>query len=917
MVEPEAQARQNIDKLLEAAGWTIQNKNEINLSASLGIAVREFQLGKDAADYLLFVDGKPVGVVEAKKEGVTLSGVAEQSEKYLELMTKIIPTIEKDPPFHYESTGIETNFRDKRDPDSRSRRVFAFHKPKTLKEWFENDTTLRARLREMPQLNEDGLWKCQIKAITNLEKSFKNSKPRALIQMATGSGKTFTAVNFVYRLLKFAKAKRVLFLVDRNNLATQTYKEFCNFKPLDDGRNFNDIYGVHPLKSKIISPSDKVCISTIQRVYSILKNEEIADEEIEEKSLFESELDEEPLEVTYNPNIPIEEFDIIITDECHRSIYNKWRQVLEYFDGFIIGLTATPSLQTFGFFNQNLVTEYDFVSSVADNVNVGYDVYRISTQITQEGSKVPPGFYIDKRSRLNRKKRWEQLDEMLDYQKERLDRDVVAPDQIRTVIKTFKEKLFTEIFPGRTEVPKTLIFAKDDNHAEDIVEAIREEFGKGNDFCKKITYRSEEKSDTLIRGFTTSRNPRIAVTVDMIATGTDIKPIECLLFMRDVKTRTYFEQMKGRGCRTISKSDFQLVTPDADEKTHFVIVDAVGVCETDKTDSRPLERKRTVPFDKLLDSIALGVRDEDTLSSLADRLVRLNRKIDESNRKEIESVAGKSINQLTSDLIHAIDPDSQEEKAKILFNTKEPTEEQIKKATEVLVKTACEPFAFNPKLRSILNDIKSKNEQIIDIVSKDTLISAGFEGNPEEYSKKTINNFKKFIEDNKDQITALQIIYNMPYSKKYPTYEEIKQLAEAIQKPPYGLTPEIIWNAYETLEKSKVRGAGPKTLLTNIITLIRFAIGKAVILESFSETVERNFEKWLINSEKSGVKFTNEQKEWLVMIKEFVASSLTISINDLQLPSFYDKGGAAKAQMIFGDRLNDILNELNEALVAV
>ena len=162
---------------------------------------------------------------------------------------------------------------------------------------------------------------------------------------------------------------------------------------------------------------------------------------------------------------------------------------------------------------------------------------------------------------------------------------MVAVDQIRTIIRTFKERLLAEIFPGRSEVPKTLVFAKSDSHAEDIVHIVREEFGKGNEFCKKITYRSGEKPEDLIASFRNSYNPRIVVTVDMISTGTDIRPLECLLFMHDVKSRVYFEQMKGRGTRTISSTDFRAVTRDAFNKTHFVIIDAVGVCEHDKTDS--------------------------------------------------------------------------------------------------------------------------------------------------------------------------------------------------------------------------------------------------------------------------------------------------------------------------------------------
>ncbi len=436
-------------------------------------------------------------------------------------------------------------------------------------------------------------------------------------------------MTFVYRLIKFAGARRVLFLVDRNTLGKQAFQEFQQYQTPDDGRKFTELYNVQRLLSNKIDPVSRVCITTIQRLYSMLRGEAEFPEENEEPSTFEMKFrDMRPVDVAYNSEIPLEMFDIIVTDECHRSIYHLWRQVLEYFDAFIVGLTATPSKQTLGFFNQNLVMEYGHDRAVADGVNVAYDVYRISTKITGGGSKVESGFYVDKRDKLTRKVRWEQLNADLEYDAKELDRSVVAKDQIRTVIKTFRDKLPLEIFPGRKEVPKTLVFAKDDSHAEDIVEIMREEFGKGNDFCKKITYRSMERAEDLIASFRNSYNPRIAVTVDMISTGTDIRPLECLLFMRDVRSSVYFEQMKGRGTRTISDTDLQAATPGTKSKTHFVIVDAVGVCESDKTDSRPLERKRSTPFDTLVNLVALGVRDMDTLTSLAGRLARVDRELD-------------------------------------------------------------------------------------------------------------------------------------------------------------------------------------------------------------------------------------------------------------------------------------------------
>ena len=918
MTTPEQQARQKIDELLTAAGWDVQDYKHINLGASQGVAVREFPTKSGPVDYLLFVERQAVGVVEAKAVGTTLLGVAEQAAKYQTNFPEDIPHVELPLPFGYTSTGIETFFIYRRDPDFRSRRVFAFHKPETLGEWASKTDPLRAQLKNLPPLITEGLWDAQIEAIVNLEKSFADNRPRALIQMATGSGKTFTAVSFIYRLIKFAGAKRVLFLVDRNNLGKQTLREFQGYVTPDDGRKFNELYNVQRLTSNVIDPVCKVTITTIQRLYSMLKGDEF-EEDSEEPSWFEFSpgVDEKPRIVEYNPDIPIETFDFIITDECHRSIYNLWRQVLEYFDAFLIGLTATPSKYTLGFFYQNLVTEYSHERAVADGVNVGYDVYRIRTKITQEGSTVEAGHYIDMRDKKSRAERWAlELDEELEYSSTQLDRDVVAPDQIRTIIRTFRDRLFTEIFPGRVEVPKTLVFAKDDSHAEDIVEIIRQEFGKGDEFCKKITYKTTgEKPEDLIASFRNSYNPRIAVSVDMISTGTDIKPLECLLFLRMIKSQTYFEQMKGRGTRVISPTDMTAVTPDAGHKTHFVIVDAVGVCEEDKTDTRPLERKRLISFDKLLMRVAMGVRDPDTLTSLAGRLARLDRELSPKDRAEIEGITGgNSLIELTNSLLDAFDPDVQTEHAMEMFETDSPNIEQITEAKEELVKKSCAPFDSG-ELRETLDNFRKRSEQYIDIISKDEVTAVGFDEQAREKAQESVAKFNQFIEENKDELTALQILYSQPYGTRQLTYQAVKELSEAINKPPYNLTTERLWHAYEQLDKSRVRGAGPQRLMTNIISLIRFALEQDEFLEPFPTTVEERYSNWLVEQLEAGRKFSDEQLEWLGMIKEHIATSVTIEMEDFEYEPFNQRGGAIKVHQLFGADLEETLEDLGRMLV--
>jgi type I restriction enzyme R subunit len=925
MNSPEQQARQRIDELLCAAGWMVQSRDAINLGASRGVAVREYPLQTGFADYLLFVDRQAIGAVEAKAVGTTLSGVESQSAKYSVGLPPALPRWRKDQPlpFLYESTGVETYFTNGFDPEPRSRRVFAFHKPETLAKWAKEPESLRARLRQMPELVRGNLWDAQAEAILNLERSLAEDRPRALIQMATGSGKTFTAVSAIYRLIKYAKAKRVLFLVDRNNLGKQALGEFQQYVTPDDGRKFTELYNVQHLTSNVLDPVSMVVITTIQRLYSMLRGEAELDVADETRSLFEEEerglLDLTPKEVRYNPAIPIEFFDFIVTDECHRSIYNLWRQVLDYFDATIIGLTATPSKQTLGFFNQNLVMEYDRARAVMDGVNVDGDVYRIRTAITEQGGNVEAGYYVDKRDKLTRERRWELLDETLDYGATQLDRDVVSEDQIRTVIRTFKERLFTEMFPGRQEVPKTLVFAKNDSHAEDIVRIVREEFGRGNEFCQKITYKvTGVSAEELIRSLRNAYYPRIAVTVDMIATGTDVKPLEILLFMRTVKSPTLFEQMLGRGTRVISPNDLQAVSgEEATQKDRFIIVDAVGVVEHPKVETQTLERQPFIPFARLLDNLAVGMVDDDALSSLASRLARLARsgKLTEQDEYTIGSTSGgKSLRELSHALLDAVDADRHWQVARDEAGGTEPTPEQVEEAARQLWEEAVRPFD-NPQLRNTLKDIQARSEQTIDTVSRDVVREAGFSETDTERARTMVDSFRQYIEEHRDEIAALQILYNQPRGQQKLTFRQISELAEQLRQPPRLWTAQALWDAFARLERDRVRGAAGERVLTDLVSLVRHAVGVEEELAPYTDGVRERYEAWLQQQESMGRTFTPQQRQWLDRIAESIGVSLTLEPRDLD-DVFSEEGGRIAARRVLGSEWIPLLDELNAALVA-
>lgn len=920
-VKPEDKARhENINPALKKAGWKIQNFKSANIYASKGVAVEFFQMGRDEADYVLFVNGQACGIIEAKKEGVTLIGKEPQSNKYAQSFPEEFQSVEMPLPFVYESTGIETRFTNLWDPKPRSREVFNFHQPETLEKWIkEGKETLRKRLTQSTPLENKKLWDVQRKAIINLEKSFKNNKPRALIQMATGSGKTFTAVNICYRLIKNAKAKRILFLVDRGNLGEQTETEFDTFVVPNDGRKFTELYNVHRLESNKLMDSDKIVISTIQRVYSMLKGEKKFDELNEQKSGFEDNYNGEAIPVEYNPKIPIETFDFIVVDECHRSIYNLWKQVLDYFDAYLIGLTATPAKSTIGFFDKNLVMEYTHEQAVANQINVDFDVYEIRTKISKQGSKISKGETILKRDRRTRKKKWETTEDEIAYDESKLDRAVVAKDQIRTIIRTFRDKVKTEIFPGRKHVPKTLIFAKDDSHAEDIVQIIREEFNEGNEFCQKITYRTEGvKPKDLIRQFRNEFNPRIAVTVDMIATGTDIKPLEIVFFMRSVKSRNYFEQMKGRGVRVVKNDDFKAVTPDALAKERFVIVDAVGVCESEElNDTRPLEQKPLMSFSKLLKAIKYGKPNKDNLSSMASRLSRLQKKLTDDQNKEISQLTnGCSLSFFASSFVNAIDEDKIYEQAQKEFGEEgtyleyTPLKKELEEIAQKRMIESIKEFVSHTKFMERLPEIKAETEQIIDDVSIDEVETAGYSPIAKEKAKNTIKSFKQFIEDNKDELSAIQAFY----SKTKLHWDDLKRLSEVIKTPPFNLTTSKLWQAYKQLEDGKVHGRSKSDRIVDFVSLLRFEIEKATVLEPFYDTVDKRFASWLSKQKAMGVEFSQEQLKWLDAIKNQIASSVEITVDDFDYSPFDSMGGLGKAAKVFGKEFNRILEELNAEL---
>jgi type I restriction enzyme R subunit len=917
---PEERARVLIDEQLTRAGWVVQGRSQINLVSHIGVAVREVILANVAgrADYLLYVDRKIVGVIEAKPSGVTLTEVQWQSHKYAKGLTaeqKSIAVLQRDEiPFIYEASGTETHFTNLYEPEPRARKLFNFQKPETLARIIRESenhkqATWRGRVHTIPDTEGYDLRPASRRAVIAIEESLKaNQHSRSLVQMATGAGKTRMAVTESYRLLKHGGFTRVLFLVDRNNLGDQTLREFRDFTTPDDGRKFTDLYNVDKLTGSGMVGSSAVVISTIQRVFSVLKGRPVTEEDDPDIDGF---VPDAPVEVQYNSELPPEAFDLVIVDECHRSIYGLWRGVIEYFDAHIIGLTATPTKQTLGFFQQNLVSEYTFPQSVADKVNVDFEVYRIRTKISEKGATIEAGTVVPVLDKRTREQRLLELDDDVPYTADELDRSVVSKSQIRTVLETYRDRLFTEIFPGRRVVPKTLIFAKDDNHAEEIVTQVMQVFGKGNDFAAKITYNSKDPKK-LLQDFRNSPTLRIAVTVDMIATGTDVKPIECVFFMRDVRSGTYFEQMKGRGARSMDDASFTSLTPDATHKEHFVIVDAVGVTEHDFVDAAPLERTKTVPLKTLLEKAATFTITADETASLASRLARLSRELTPTENAELTALAGTPLQDITQQLVKIADPDTL---ARVIENAPldKDGKKDTKKAMSDFIEQIITPIASNPQLRQRILEIRLSHDLIFDEGNKDELLDARGVVDTSK-AKSLVESWIKYIEDNKNEITAIQMLYSKPKNVRI-TYKEIKELAERIRRPHPTWTVDVLWNAYLALEPTKVRKSAVHTT-TDLVSLVRFTLGQMNELVPYAQLVEERYAGWLLQQENMGVKFTDNQKWWLDRIKDAISQSAHFDVKDLEMSPFTERGGTDGVLAELGNSVTDLIESMNMELAS-
>jgi len=881
---PEEKAREKIDRKFTEAGWDVVNRDEYSAGMT-AVAIREGLLqGNKEADYFLFLNGKAVGVLEAKREDadITAQSVNDQVEDYARSVPSRYPTVSNPLPIVLKSNGRDIYMRDMRISDSGYDLLSKIPSPKKIVAMLGIEDPFAG----MPSVPKKGLRECQFKAITNLEASFRIGQKKALMVLATGAGKTYTACLASYRMLAYVGIKRVLFLVDRNNLGKQAEGEFGTFRLTQNGDAFNTIYGVSRLTDNEIPSDSNVIISTIQRLFAFLKGEPITDDSDDEESAADG-----PDEVILpeNPNLPHDYFDMIIIDECHRSIYGNWKKVLDYFDtARLVGLTATPVPETLAFFNKNMVVNYTLEESILDGVNVGHRIYTIRTEATTNGGAIRKGDRLQKETRYTGKVEVIENKESSTYTKEELNRSIINPAQIKLVLETYRDSVYTDMFterePNMDYLPKTLIFALNEAHASNIVKIAKEVFGREDDkFVQKITYSCGD-SNKLIKDFRNDKEFRIAVTCTLVATGTDVKPLEVVMFMRDVSSLPLYIQMKGRGVRTIGDEALRNVTPNADTKDCYYLVDCVGVTESAKgIQNRDDEPDQRITLKKLLEDITHGYIPDEHLNRLAGVLSRLYNKSDEDQRNEfVKRSHGTDMRDLAARIYQVLE--SQE---------LPPFDDVNKPNTER--KTLVSPLSMNPSAREWLLILAAGFVKTLQ-PGEDNLISKGFSV---EDAQASTSAFEQYCNDHADEIEALRIIYN---NEGTPiTFRMLQDLKERMENANSGFRPGALWNSYAVLHPDKVKryaNNSEREALTNIIQLARFAFRQTERLESIVGTARKYFNLWMGQTQRE---LSPKQQEIISKVVDYIASNGACSIDDIKED---DKTRAAHLIRAFGNKQN-------------
>nr|DAT50043.1 MAG TPA: Chromatin remodeling complex ATPase [Bacteriophage sp.] len=878
---PEEKARVKIDKQLRNAGWDIISRNEYLPNSTT--AVKEaLMVGNTESDYLLFVDGKAIAVVEAKREENPLGDeVKKQAEDYaVSPQSWYALWFEKLIPLVYMANGNKIYFKNMLVEDSEYEELSQMHSPKKMLQIIGKKSEYGA----LPLLEKRGLRDCQYKAETKLEESLKLGNKKNLAVLATGSGKTYLACLASYRLLNYTQTKRILFLADRNNLAKQALSEFSLFDRTENMQQMGNLYTIKRLRKENDVNAD-IVISTIQKLFAVLTGQAIQDgNEDEEDELAKKNEEKESKEVVELCNdlkLPPDYFQLIIVDECHRSIYGKWKKVLDYFSGAtVLGLTATPTPEAYAFFNNNIIENYKYEDSIVDGVNVPSRIYRIITDVTAHGGTIEQGAKVVETAKRTGKSETHAAPITVEYGSSELDRSVVNKNQIREVLLAYKKAIYEDLYPERDKkwefIPKTLIFAKDDNHAAEIVEiaedVFKTEFENNTlpkNYVQKITYTAGD-SDALITDLRTTKDFRIAVTVTLVATGTDVKPLEVVLFMKDVHSDVLYTQMKGRGCRIISDDKLKEVTPNADTKECYYIVDAVGVTESEKHIPKPgvgPGPKRPLSLEHLLERLAHNEVSDDNLMLLRDYCSTINRRYEESvlfgrHLDYFITSYGFAPRKLANDINTAFAEGT-------LVEYISPSHDNTARMALI--------YCLIGNLQARNKLLEMQRGYMVESGDDDKVLYAGFS---KESAKTYIENFEKYLDDNKDSIEALRIIYNS--EDTLITHEMLMELQDRLLAESRQYGAYQIWKNYKLLDEQgdveALDGKANVNALTNLIQIVRYAYKKNQKLTSLINGYAQRFSLYCGRAQRV---LTEDQKDIMQQIAEYIINDGAITVMEL------------------------------------
>ena len=878
---PEEKARVKIDKQLRNAGWDIISRNEYLPNSTT--AVKEaLMVGNTESDYLLFVDGKAIAVVEAKREENPLGDeVKKQAEDYaVSPQSWYALWFEKLIPLVYMANGNKIYFKNMLVEDSEYEELSQMHSPKKMLQIIGKKSEYGA----LPLLEKRGLRDCQYKAETKLEESLKLGNKKNLAVLATGSGKTYLACLASYRLLNYTQTKRILFLADRNNLAKQALSEFSLFDRTENMQQMGNLYTIKRLRKENDVNAD-IVISTIQKLFAVLTGQAIQDgNEDEEDELAKKNEEKESKEVVELCNdlkLPPDYFQLIIVYECHRSIYGKWKKVLDYFSGAtVLGLTATPTPEAYAFFNNNIIENYKYEDSIVDGVNVPSRIYRIITDVTVHGGTIEQGAKVVETAKRTGKSETHAAPITVEYGSSELDRSVVNKNQIREVLLAYKKAIYEDLYPERDKkwefIPKTLIFAKDDNHAAEIVEiaedVFKTEFENNTlpkNYVQKITYTAGD-SDALITDLRTTKDFRIAVTVTLVATGTDVKPLEVVLFMKDVHSDVLYTQMKGRGCRVISDDKLKEVTPNADTKECYYIVDAVGVTESEKHIPKPgvgPGPKRPLSLEHLLERLAHNEVSDDNLMLLRDYCSTINRRYEESvlfgrHLDYFITSYGFAPRKLANDINTAFAEGT-------LVEYISPSHDNTARMALI--------YCLIGNLQARNKLLEMQRGYMVESGDDDKVLYAGFS---KESAKTYIENFEKYLDDNKDSIEALRIIYNS--EDTLITHEMLMELQDRLLAESRQYGAYQIWKNYKLLDEQgdveALDGKANVNALTNLIQIVRYAYKKNQKLTSLINGYAQRFSLYCGRAQRV---LTEDQKDIMQQIAEYIINDGAITVMEL------------------------------------